>query len=382
MENNTNQTFITVFFTSRKMDFLEFFPEEICDEIFSYLNARDIKKASLLSKNWYNTIGRSKICMKKLRFAPKSFMRNDYILNSSRQYQKMKLLVSHTRMKENTKYLRLMRDIVSKFSESLVNLHVSHDLKLRVDLPKLTILKFHNDSSKTVSLIASNGLLTKTSKLMKLTVNSKTLDNKSIKFLKEFLTGSTCLKFLETRDLRFMKEINPSQLNLSLEEFHLMKDYNDGRDRGIVGEFFKTQAPSLETVEYDFAQDSVAFFMSNLPKLQTLILHTDILGLIILNNATPVYPVNETITKLTVRLEFNVFLHPFRDRHLIEIISKLENLQEFEIDALTPELLQVLFNCRFLKIVRCIITSFEVTEALVQQMQERDILFISRLFDY
>lgn len=47
-------------------DFVERFPKEICEHVFSFLPAKDLLSASLVSKDWYNTIGHAPECMKKL----------------------------------------------------------------------------------------------------------------------------------------------------------------------------------------------------------------------------------------------------------------------------------------------------------------------------
>jgi len=161
---NSKSRYLILFSTSSKMDPLEILPEEICDDIFSHFNVKDIKEASLVSKRWYNIIGQSKICMEKLHLG-RVYCLDDVesILESNRQYQILTINTEPSMLKKNTKLLRITREIVEKFSKSLVSIRISHDLKLKNDLPKLQTLEFINSFYN--NLIASNGLITKLEKV-------------------------------------------------------------------------------------------------------------------------------------------------------------------------------------------------------------------------
>lgn len=49
------------------MDFVQFFPEEICRNIFKKLSVEDLLNASLVCWQWYDLIARSPECMSKMR---------------------------------------------------------------------------------------------------------------------------------------------------------------------------------------------------------------------------------------------------------------------------------------------------------------------------
>ena len=102
-------------------------PEEVCDEILPYLNAQDIKEASLVSKHWYEVIGKSKICMEKMclkRGRSDSYEFSASILESNRLYQNTKAkglekltLDLYSMDKKSIKYVRdfLLKNTSLKF---------------------------------------------------------------------------------------------------------------------------------------------------------------------------------------------------------------------------------------------------------------------------
>jgi hypothetical protein len=210
------------------MDLLKILPEEIRDEIFSKLTVQDIKEASLVSKDWYNIIGQSKLCMEKLYLTKyETFEVFDSILNSNRHYQNITFLATYSELKKNTKFLRVLSDIVEKFSTSLICLKISHDLKLKVDLPKLKELQFlmWEYELNTVNLIVSNGLITKAKNLKKLLIRYQKLDNKSLKYLKDALMENESLKIMKIFAVNIIKELNQDDMKLKLEEFYFYQFY-------------------------------------------------------------------------------------------------------------------------------------------------------------
>lgn len=48
-------------------DFIEWFPYEVCRDVFRHLSVKDMLKASLVSSSWYNFIATSPDCMKKMK---------------------------------------------------------------------------------------------------------------------------------------------------------------------------------------------------------------------------------------------------------------------------------------------------------------------------
>lgn len=48
-------------------DILDWFPEAICENVFSHLSVADLKEASLVSRNWYSLIAKTSKCTSKMR---------------------------------------------------------------------------------------------------------------------------------------------------------------------------------------------------------------------------------------------------------------------------------------------------------------------------
>ncbi|KAL7048672.1 hypothetical protein ACKWTF_003441 [Chironomus riparius] len=326
-----------------KFDPFKIFPEEICDEILAYLNVENIKEASLVSKHWYNMIGRSKSCMYKLCLKPTESYRNHEffmsILNSTRMYQNMEMFDRFNKVMSNTKYLRLMREVVAKLASTLVSLKLSNDLIIKVDLPKLKELEF--DAYNYSTLIAANGLLTKAKGLEKLTVNCWNIDKKSLKYLRNFLVENDSLKMLKNYDNRLFHGLNSSNVKFRLQEFFT------GFKIPLPFEFFKVHSDSLKITKSTPTRDSITFFMTNFSQLHTLIIK----GFWNHNESFDI-PFNTTIRKL----KFDVFSYFLQNSNLntliIELIKKVQNLEEIELDFINSQILRALINCRTLKTVK------------------------------
>ena len=321
-------------------------PEEICDGILAYFNVQDIKETSIVSKQWYNTIGRSKSCMKKLYLKPKESHQNHEffksILDSNRMYQNLEMVDRYNEVKKNTKYLRLMRDVVTKLAPTLVNLKISSDLIIKIDLPKLKVLEF--DARGFKILIAINGLLTKTKGLDKLTVDCENIDQKSIKYLRIFLMENESLKVLNIDDNRLFQGLNATNIKFRLDEF-----YTDYRPP-IPFDFFKVHSDSLKVTKTTLARDSIKFFMTNFSQLHTLTIEINCL-----HPSSPFdIPFNTTIRKLKLDIYFYYIRNGdiYIGLYIIELIKKVQNLEEVEMDFINSGILHALFNCRSLKTVK------------------------------
>jgi hypothetical protein len=330
----------------KKFDPFKYFPEEICDEIFAYLNVQDIKEASLVSKHWYNIIGRSKSCMEKICLKPKKSHQNHEffktILDSTRMYQNVQMIDRLNEVKKNTKYLRLMRDVVTKLAPTIVSLKLSNDLIIKEYLPKLKELEF--DAHHLRNLIAVNGLLTKTNGLEKLTVNCVHIDTdqKSMKYLRNFLMENSSLKVLKVVDIWLFRGLNSSNVKFRLEDF--FTDYRDP----IPFDFFRVHSDSLKVTNTILTQDLVSFFMSSFPQLHTLIIQDNFRH----DDDSFDVPFNRTIRKVKFDLISHTIRNGFHDLSIIKIIEKVEKLEEIEIDFINPQILRALFNCRSLETVK------------------------------
>lgn len=80
------------------LDPVEYFPLEVSINILKFLNGADLLAASSVSKGWYEVIGISQECMRKIKVSMKCICGqqkaidcSDLILNSSRRYQNLEI---------------------------------------------------------------------------------------------------------------------------------------------------------------------------------------------------------------------------------------------------------------------------------------------------
>ncbi|CAG9800060.1 unnamed protein product [Chironomus riparius] len=327
-------------------------PEEVRDKIFSYLTIQDFKNASLVSKHWYNLIGQSKLCMRKLRINKcDCFEDFESILNSNRQYQHLTLMIEQSELKKNTKYLRVLRDIVEKFSESLLYLKISQDLKLKDDLLKLKELQIvlNNEIRLPVNFIVSNGLITKAINLKKLLIKFHNFDAKSLQYIRDAILMHESLKILEMETHHIIQELNQNDIKLKLYEIHL--NYG-GKPLKAFEQFFDTQISSLQVIDIPLEKNFINYFISKFPKLHTLIIIFALYSAYEkqMEQENFEYTKNWSIKKLIIKGYFTKENHMFF--HACEIIKKFLNLQEIEFEYLNPGMLPHLNDCQSLKIVK------------------------------
>ncbi|XP_070494729.1 uncharacterized protein [Chironomus tepperi] len=328
----------------RKLDPFRKIPDEICELILSFLHdVEDIKNASLVSKHWYKLIGTSKSCMKRIYLKPKESHSNyeffKSIMDSTRIYQNLELNDRFRKVKRNTKYLRLMRDVVTKLAPTLVSLKISTDLIIKVDLPRLKELEINGCNYH--SLISANGLLTKTKGLEILRIDNSDIDHKSVKYIRNFLMENDSLKVLKIDDNRPLHKLNSSNIKFRLEELY------SSLLTPLPYEFYKVHSDSLRITNTSLTRDSMICFMTNFSKLHTLTLTG------YFHRVDPFdIPFNSTIRTL----KFNVSEYSLRDGQnnflIVNLIEKVRNLQEIEITFLNRQIFRALINRQSLKSVK------------------------------
>jgi len=298
-----------------KFDPLNILPLEVSDEILAYLSFDDVKNGSLVSKHWYNLIGKSKHCMEKLRLkcneSDNLEQFSKIISDSTRLYQDIDVDDIYETALNNTKYLRILRDIVRKFADTLVTLKIAHDLNIKLDLPKLKELKIY------ICTIASNGLLTKAKGIEKLTLRHSFMDKRALKYVKSFLLHNESLKVLRIYDVPFLQEFIPADVNFKLEKLHIHSGYPINID------FLKLHSSTLKEVTAHVLPGAVAYFMSECPKLEKLSVHGDWLSS--LDYDFIEYPYNATIKKLNI--------YSFNDQTTMDIIDKMQSLEVLHTDS-------------------------------------------------
>jgi hypothetical protein len=335
------------------MDLLSTLPEEIFNEIMSYLSGKDILKASLVSKGWYQMIGHSNDCMQTvtLKFNYLNY-KNDLspVLKSERIYQNL-IIGFENRLLRGLGVEPKIRDILKKFSKSLVKLQTSQDFQQICDLPKLKELKYtnylHRSNKKFLNYFCSNGVFSMCNNITKLVVICRDIDDRYIRMFQNSIKNMRHLKDLTVNNMVFLKNLKPADCKFKLEQFEVIcpTDLTDFYDV-LVHHQSTMKVIKLSQLYWK----DVSFILSEFPKLHTLnayYMDNHYEGLEI--------PVNLTVKNFLVR---GVGHYPT----IAEIIMKLKNLQQFRIGMLCSRLIPELFACQSLTLVEFRMLGKEVTE--------------------
>ncbi|CRK96859.1 CLUMA_CG010014, isoform A [Clunio marinus] len=110
----------TFFASTSTTDAFACIPDKTIELIFQHFSTQDVKTASCVSIFWYHKIGKSMICMKKLKL--KLDLENSMLIlmKSSRNYANIQIDASC-----NPTNCNLFNSIVRKFASSLTNLEVT-----------------------------------------------------------------------------------------------------------------------------------------------------------------------------------------------------------------------------------------------------------------
>jgi len=193
------------------------------------------------------------------------------------------------------------------------------------------------------------------------------LDKRSLQYIKAALMKNESLKVLEVRNSSLIQVLSHANLKLQLEEFY----FNPSRrtDSSIIQEFFSTQT-SIQITQCHLIQDNIAYCMTNMPKLHTLIISHTYFYLEFGVNVEAEYPTNRTITKIAFQM---AFYHADRIfTHAIAIIGKLLNLREITSYYLIPEILPYLYSCPLLKVVKYNGLSYSFTQAQKDEIAQHE----------
>lgn len=92
----------------------DWFPEDICEDIFNNLTENDLLTASLVTADWYNFIAKSPVCMKKIKlvFSHKTLKAltpdvKEMLKTSSRRYENFNLLCQMSKLDELIEILKV-----------------------------------------------------------------------------------------------------------------------------------------------------------------------------------------------------------------------------------------------------------------------------------
>ena len=139
-------------------------PEEIHSLIFQHLNGNDVKTASEISWHWYNVVGESRECMKKiiLRLKEPGNCEIETLQNSPRNYQFLTLIgpINNENLKildlysSSLKNVQLINEDTNEDQEAFIPISLPLLENLKINYISKDILKFFTTSSKKLKVIA------------------------------------------------------------------------------------------------------------------------------------------------------------------------------------------------------------------------------------
>jgi hypothetical protein len=324
------------------MDLISALPEEIFNEIGSYLNDKDVLNSSLVCKRWNQLISQSYECMKKITA---KYTNYNYkidltsLLSSERKYQNIKIGFQRNRYM-NHDLEQNIKTILEKFSNTIVTLETSHDFKDVCELPRLRELHF--DSSYVnhrvnTTYFYSTGLIEKSTHIRKLNIESPgQIDDDSLKIIQKAFTKMQNLKSLTVNEPKILQI---TEYCFRLEEINL-KMYRTNMN------FLNAHQSTLKVIRLNNASsEQIALILSEFPKLHTF--HFGYFDLRINNNNNDVdFPQNESIKNLII----SRYAEDTREK-LPKMLVKLKKLEHLKLYVLSWDTISAITHCSALKTV-------------------------------
>lgn len=260
------------------MDLLSALPEDVFSKIAKYLKGKDVLRASMVNKTWYQMFGQSRECMKKIVLKYTNFNCKNNInvlMKSTRNYQNMIIEFGLIRIKESGGEVKA-RAVLNKFSKTLVTLVTSHDFQRICELPRLEELEFKNysfySSRRFSNYFCRTGLLTKCLNLKKLDIRFGQLTSNSKKVIVESVKVMHKLKTLTVNHLDVIEQLQATDYKFRLEEIDIFgyRQYFWNKIDSIH-EFLRVHRYSLKVVRIDKVRlNDLAMLLSEFPKMHTL----------------------------------------------------------------------------------------------------------------
>jgi hypothetical protein len=343
------------------MDLLRL-PEDIFNEVVLYLNAKDIRKASLVCKGWYRMFGESKKCMEKLTVCYKHDNYNndlDPLLKSSRKYQNLIIRFYNRSIKESG-IEKNIREILKKFSKSLVKLETSHDFKRICELPKLKELEYRNFRRHTYTrysnknYLFSNGLIATCLNVTNLNISFDGVDDKYSSIFIEALKKMHNLKSLTLDRMNFLKNIQPADIKFRLDTINT-KSYTRLRE---IKEFMNLHRSTIKLIKANSVDtEDMKYILCEFPKLRSLYIdyfhHDEI------KDGPSNFSQNFTVQNLFITAFSN---YPLMRNGLAPLFCKLKNLKRVRVYTFYSEFIPELLACTSLKLVEYQRFDNDVTE--------------------
>lgn len=253
--------------------------------IFQHLTPREILEASMVSQLWYESIGSSNACMKKIELSLR-FWKESPGTKQEQSNKKVKVIQDSTRKYQNISIdCRFDKSLSKEFWKFLTSLQTSLvELKIKsiqlefvspISLPKLQVLKL-----TYVPTIVRNVLLRSccSLKLLKLKMESPFKWGESTKIEKESLTAiKKCLE--SNQSLQDIELHGCTQYNLFFDlevsdvvKFHLktlkiktglrLAVISENNERNLIS-FLRTQTNCLEGFYIDGCRINIIQFVFN-----------------------------------------------------------------------------------------------------------------------
>ena len=342
------------------MDLLSALPEEIFNEIVTYLQEKDVLQASLVCKSWEQMFGQSKKFVQKVtvRYSKFNYNKNDIdaLLKSDRKYQNL-IIGFQNFCIEELGVEGNIRAILKKFSKSIVKLQTSHDFQRIYELPKLKELKYINFhwNYRDIRYFFSSGLIATCLNVTKLLIRCNTLNEKHLKILEEAIKNMRNLKTLVLNQVAFLKNIGPEDCNFRLEHFET-ESYIPMTD---ISNFLKCHQSTLKHIKFSrLYPEDIPFIFSEFSKLRTLhIIEIPFSRGQLLD--IPDIPENSTIKNFYIRGSNDN--QEIQDK-IAEIFTKLKNLKHVRLYMLHSRYIPTLFASTTLTSVKYGSLAYDVTE--------------------
>lgn len=289
-------------------------PEPVQTMIFVHLKTADILSLSTISKDWYNAIAKSPLCMRRLTiFYNQKNCENDIecLLASKRDYIRIDIKEGEKDTCEKiVSNQKRIASILKKFTQTVTSINTTMDIADVGELPKLRSLKVPNCYSllkeKLLDLSWTGLIQANKAYIEKLQIACK-MNIHALSLFKDFLKNMPNLK------------------SLSLSQ-NIFNTPVDGQY-----EFPKLEYLNLRFVTLKF--NHIEFIVSKIPNLRTL----SIEGCYDWRNDLQtgrVLPINETVTKL---LADNLFIS--------DHISSFKAVKHVDLDYLDLETYEAIVAC-------------------------------------
>jgi hypothetical protein len=327
------------------MDLISALPEEVFNEIASYLNGKDVLNSSLVCKRWNQLINQSYECMKKITA---KYTNYNYkidlttLLSSERKYQNIKI---GFKLSQYIDYPveQNIKGILKKFSNSIVTLETTHDIRDICELPRLRELHFVSSNfqyyyRRHSKYFESLGLLEKCTQIKKLCIQSPDmLDDGSLDIIQKAFTKMQNLKSLTVNE---PKIVEITECCFRLEEISL-KTYETDAEIS----FLKAHQSTLKVIKLldHVPLEDIAVILSEFPKLHTL--HIKSLDFYYSFNNVD-FPQNESIKNFIISDYISGTSGKFPN-----MLVKLKKLEHLKVRDLSWETISATPHCSALKTI-------------------------------